>query len=108
MKTILKPQEQQPVSQDTTHSYWGISLATGGVVIAVVAFLLTILVRTAEQIEGGVSQIWQVGKLIANNTVHIPLLVRTNQIVAQIYQAAGGIKRATGRIERAVVGEPKK
>ncbi len=105
MKTLLK-QEQQ-VSSDTAHSYWWISLASGGVVIAVVALLLTILVRTAEQIEAGVSQIWQTGKMIANNTVHIPLLVRTNQIVTQIYQAAGGIKQSTERIERAVVNDAK-
>ena len=106
MKTILKQQQQVP--KDTVKSYWWISLATGGVVIAVVALLLTILARTAEQIEAGVGQIWQVGQLIANNTVHIPLLVRTNQIVAQIYQAAEGIRRSTGRIERAVVDDAKK
>lgn len=106
MKTLLKQQQQVP--KDTVNVYWSISLATGGVVIAVVAFLLTILVRTAEQIEAGVGQIWQVGQLIANNTVHIPLLVRTNQIVAQIYQSADGIKRSTGRIERAVVDDARK
>jgi hypothetical protein len=106
MKTIL--QQQQQVSKGTANVYWWISLVTGGVVIAVVAFLLTILARTAEQIEAGVGQIWQVGQLIANNTVHIPLLVRTNQIVAQIHQAADGIERSTGRIERAVVDDAKK
>ena len=106
MKTIL--QQQQQVSKGTANVYWWISLVTGGVVIAVVAFLLTILARTAEQIEAGVGQIWQVGQLIANNTVHIPLLVRTNQIVAQIRQAADGIERSTGRIERAVVDDAKK
>ncbi len=106
MNTLVK--QQQQVSKDTAHSYWWISLATGGVVIAVVALLLTILARTAEQIEMGVGQIWQTGKMIANNTVHIPLLLRTNQIVTQIYQAAGGIKRSTERIERAVVGDAKK
>ncbi len=106
MKTMLKQPQQVP--EDTVNTYWRISLATGGVVIAVVALLLTLLARTAEQIEAGVGQIWQVGQLIANNTVHIPLLVRTNQIVTQIYQAAGGIKRSTERIERAVVGDAKK
>src|SRR6266568_2480812 len=104
MKTIL----QQRVPKDTVKTYWQISLATGGVVIAVVAFLLTILARTAEQIEAGVGQIWQAGQLIANNTIHIPLLIRTNQIVAQIRQAADGIERSTGRIERAVVDDAKK
>ncbi len=104
MKTIL----QQQVPKETVHTYWWISLATGGVVIAVVALLLTILTRTAEQIQVGVSQIWQAGKLIANNTVHVPLLVRTNQVVAQIHQAADGISQSTGRIERAVTDGSRK
>lgn len=106
MKTVLK--QQQQVSKDTVNLYWWISLATGGVVIGVVALLLTILVRTAEQIQAGVSQIWQVGKLIANNTVHIPLLVHTNQIVAQIGEASDGIAHSTERISRAVAGDSKK
>jgi hypothetical protein len=46
-----------------------------------------------------------VGKLIANNTVHVPLLVRTNQVVADILPAADGIARATERIRRAVSGD---
>ena len=74
-------------------------------VIGAVAALLEILARTAEQIERGVAEIWRVGKLIANNTVHIPLLVRTNQIVADIARAADGIARAAARIQHTVGGE---
>ena len=32
-------------------------------------------------------EIWQVGKLIANNTVHVPLLGRINHNVAEISSA---------------------
>ena len=91
---------------DRTARNWQLSLAGGLVVIGAVAALLEILARTTEQIEGGVAEIWRVGKLIANNTVHIPLLVRTNQIVGDIARAADGIARATARIQQSVGGEP--
>jgi hypothetical protein len=93
-------------SASTIHAYWWVSLAIGVVVIAVVALLLQLLARTAEQIDDGAAEVWRVGKLIANNTVHIPLLIRTNQIAAMILAAAGGIASATGRIGRAVLGAP--
>jgi len=90
------------VSASTIQTYWWISLGLGLVVTIVVAILLSILARTAEQIHAGAAEIWRVGTLIANNTVHIPLLLRTNQIAAGILAAAGGIAAATGRIERTV------
>ena len=94
----------EQVSASTIQTYWWISLGLGLVVTIVVAILLTILARTAEQIQAGTAEIWRVGKLIANNTVHIPLLVRTNQIAVDILTAAGGIASATGRIEQTVTG----
>lgn len=90
------------VSAGTIQTVWWISLALGLVVTIVVAILLTILARMAEQIEAGAAEIWRVGKLIANNTVHVPLLMRTNQIAGDILAAVGGIAAATGRIEQAV------
>ena len=94
----------EQVSAGTIQTFWWISLALGLVVTIVVAILLAILARTAEQIQAGTAEIWRVGKLIANNTVHIPLLIRTNQVAAGILTAAGGIAAATGRIERTVTG----
>ncbi len=94
----------EQVSASTIQTYWWISLGLGLVVTIVVAILLTILARTAEQIRAGTAEIWRVGKLIANNTVHIPLLVRTNQIAGGILTAASGIAVATGRIEQTVTG----
>ena len=97
---------KERASNSTIATYWGISLAVGAIVIAVVAFLLNALTRTAEQINGGAAEVWRVGKLIANNTVHIPLLVRTNQVAAEILNASEGIAGATTRIKRAVTDEP--
>ncbi|GAC1638163.1 MAG: hypothetical protein NVS4B8_03710 [Herpetosiphon sp.] len=93
---------EEKLHHSTIVRYWRVSLGLGMVVIGAVAFLLTILDRTVTRIEGGAAEIWRVGKLIANNTVHVPLLIRTNQIVAEILPAADGIAQATGRIEQAL------
>jgi hypothetical protein len=93
----------QAIPQGTLVLYWWISLIAGVVVIIVVALLLTILHRTAEQIRTGVADIWSAGKLIANNTVHIPMLGRTNQLLAGVLDSADGLAQATERIQRAVV-----
>lgn len=87
------------LSPGAVYTVWGVSLALGVVVIVVVAILLTLIVRTAKQINEGVSEIWNVGQRIANNTVHIPMLHRTNQIVDGILERAGGIDGATAQIE---------
>jgi hypothetical protein len=76
----------------------------GAAVIAVVALLLSMLTRTVDQINSGVAAIWNTGKLIANNTVHVPLLVRTNQIVDEIISAADDITSESVRIRDAVTG----
>lgn len=89
-------------SRSSATTYWRIGLANGAVVIGAVALLLTVLARQVDQIEQRVARIWQVGKLIANNTVHIPALVRTNQLITHIYGAAQGITAATGRISSTV------
>ncbi len=100
----MQPVVKRQVPVAVIIRYWRISLGIGMVVIGAVALLLTLLARTAERIDQAAAEIWRVGKLIANNTVHIPLLVRTNQIVAEIMPAADGIERATARIEQATTG----
>lgn len=87
------------VSEGAAFTVWGVSLGIGVVVILVVAVLLALIVRTARQIEQGVAEIWTVGQRIANNTIHIPLLHRTNQVVDGILERAGGIDGATAAIE---------
>ncbi len=101
MQTALK----RGASQNVVVRCWKISLGIGLVVIGAVALLLSALTATVARIEAGAAEIWRVGKLIANNTVHVPLLVRTNQVVADILPAADGIARATERIQRAVGGD---
>ncbi len=93
---------------ETIVKYWRFSLAAGLAVIAVVAVLLETIARTAESIQDGTAKIWEVGKLIANNTVHVPLLVRVNQHVAAISGAADEIAEATGRIQQAATGGSRK
>ena len=88
------------VSEGAAYTVWWISLGIGVVVILVVAVLLTLIVRTARQIEGTAAEIWTVGQRIANNTVHIPLLHRTNQIVDGILERVSGIDGAAAAIER--------
>lgn len=93
------------VSEGAAYTVWWISLGIGVVVIVVVAVLLTLIVRAARQIEGAAADIWTVGQRIANNTVHIPLLHRTNQIVGGILERVSGIDEATARIEEHSRGE---
>ncbi len=94
------------VSPNVIARYWWISLGVGLVVIGAVGLLLSMLARTVTQIEAGATEIWRVGKLIANNTVHVPLLVRTNQIAADILAVADGIAGATKRIGQVVGAKP--
>ncbi len=98
----MESRSEQPLSPHTIVRYWQISLGIGLAVIGAVALLLTMLAATAAKIEVGAAEIWRVGKLIANNTVHVPLLIRTNQVIGQILPGADGIAEATGRIQRAV------
>ena len=98
----MEPFLRRPVTRDTIGRYWRISLGLGMVVIGAVALLLSALTATVAKIEAGAAEIWRVGKLIANNTVHIPLLVRTNQELGQILPAADRIAGATGRIQQTV------
>ncbi len=88
------------VSEGAGYTVWGASLGIGLVVILVVAVLLTLIVRTARQIDGAVSDIWTVGQRIANNTIHIPLLNHTNRVVDDILDRAAGIDGATAAIEQ--------
>ena len=88
------------VSPGAGYTVWWVSLGIGLVVILVVAVLLTLIVRTARQIDGAVSDIWTVGQRIANNTIHIPLLNHTNRVVDDILDRASGIDGATAAIEQ--------
>lgn len=86
------------VTADTIQTIWVLTLAIYGIVVLVVATLLTLIVREARRIRAGVSEIWNVGQRIANNTIHISLLERTNQIAERILNSAQGVVGATAAI----------
>lgn len=82
------------------HTVWGVSLVLGAVVLLVVWVLLHLVLRTAQRIEAGAQAIWVAGQGVANNTIHIALLRRTNHTAARILEAAGGVLRAVSAIRR--------
>ena len=77
---------------------WAISLAIAVVVLLVLVVLLTAVLRTAKQIDAGAKQVWTAGKQVANCTIQLALLHRTNQLVADILEGANGILHNAGRI----------
>lgn len=87
------------VTPETVQTIWAITLGVFVVVLIVVAILLTLILRTARQITGGVSAIWNVGQRIANNTIHIALLSRTNLVAGRILASAVGVVNATGGVK---------
>ena len=86
------------VSPEAVEKVWIVSLATYGIVVVVVAILLTLILRTAHQIKDGVAAIWNTGQRIANNTIHIALLNKTNFVAGKILQSAVGVVGATAAV----------
>ena len=86
-------------SADAVRTVWTVSLVVFTVVLLVVAALLTLILRAARDIRGGVSAIWNTGQRIANNTIHLALLEKTNAAVDQILTSAVGVIGATAAIE---------
>ncbi len=86
-------------SAATIERVWITSLVIFVVVLIVVAILLTLIVREARRIREGVSEIWNVGQRIANNTIHIALLDKTNRTAGKILQSASRVVGATGAIK---------
>lgn len=89
------------VSEEALTRAWIISLVLGLVVTIVVAILLILIRNTARKILAGVHQIWTEGKLVANNTIQIPIyLTVTNQVVSKIYDTAVKIVGGAAAIEQ--------
>lgn len=87
-------------SSGESYTLWGISLALAVVVLGVVALALTMILVTANRIDAGAKQIWTIGKQVANATIQLSLLKQTNQLVADILEAANGILHNALRIAR--------
>ena len=85
---------------------WWVSLALGLVVSLVVTVLLWLIHRTAATINGHVSGIWDVGQRVANNTVHIPALYKTNAVAGEILATALNINAGAAAIEAHAQGCP--
>lgn len=94
------------MTAEAIQQVWIVSLAVFVVVLLVVAGLLTLILTTAKQIHQGVSAIWTVGQKIANNTIHLALLDRTNYLAGLILKSAGGVAAATGAIATHANGCP--
>jgi len=89
------------VSEEALTKVWVICLVLGLVVTIVVAILLLVIRNTARKILSGVQQIWTEGKLVANNTIQIPIyLTVTNQVVSKIYNTAVKIIGGAAAIEQ--------
>ena len=85
---------------------WAIAIALALVVTVVVGVLLTSILRTAKDVAAGAAVVWANGQRVANNTIHIPLLYRTNEAAMAIRERAGGILATSNRIAAHARGCP--
>lgn len=94
------------MTPQTVYTIWWVSIILLLVVAGVVALLLTMVLRTARAILGVAGDIWTTGKMVANNTIHIPLLHETNRLAGAILDTAGQIVAGAGAIEQHAEGCP--
>ena len=87
-------------SEAAVTQVWIWSLVIYFVVVAVVALLLTMILMTTKQIKAGAGAIWVAGQKVANNTIQIPLLARTNHFVSKILDSAARTAGAVAAVEQ--------
>ena len=92
-------------SESAVAQVWIWSLVIYFVVVVVVAVLLTMILNTVKQIKGGAAAIWTSGQKVANNTIQIPLLARTNHFVTRFWIRRCG-RRGSGRCRAAAASCP--
>ena len=80
---------------------WWVALGVAAVVLVVVTILLEMIVRTAHSIHQGVSDVWTCGTQIAQNTVTLASLQRTNYLARALLRSASRIAAASARIRQA-------
>jgi K+ transporter len=93
-------------SLETVQRIWMITLAVYGLVVVVVAVLLTLILRAARDVRAGVSAIWTVGQRVANNTIHVALLDTTNHVAGAILTSASSVASATAALRDHARGCP--
>jgi hypothetical protein len=86
-------------SPETIREVWTYSLIVFTVVLLVVAVLLTLILRAAKDIRAGTLLIWNVGQRIANNTIQLAMLAKTNAAAIDILNSAVGVVGATAAIK---------
>jgi hypothetical protein len=79
---------------------WTLSLVLALLVTLIVALLLHAITRQAEDIRDSAVRIWEGGTRIANNTVHVPDLARSNGFSERILGQLPAIDRQLERIRR--------
>ena len=72
----------------SSHGYWWLALGIGLVAALVVAFLLSVLVRTVISIQKSVDGLLVVATQVAGNTANIPQLEATAPVLELIVQEA--------------------
>ena len=94
------------MNEGTVFVLWWVSLGVLLVVTGVVALLLTLVLGSARNIEHVAGDIWTTGKMVANNTIHIPQLMETNRYAGQILQTAKQIVAGSAAIQQHAEGCP--
>jgi hypothetical protein len=88
-------------SEGAVQLVWIVSLIIAVVVVGVVALLLHLVRETAKDIDQVAGDIWTQGKLVANNTIHIPtFLSKTNSVFSKIYENAVQILQGSAAIKQ--------
>ena len=72
----------------SANTLWAVSLGIGLVAALVVAFLLTVLVRTVDDIGASVRGLLEAAGKVAGNTSNIPQLEATAPVLAKIVDEA--------------------
>jgi hypothetical protein len=72
----------------SANTLWAVSLVIGLVAALVVAFLLTVLVRTVDDIGSSVRGLLDVAGKVAGNTANIPQLEATAPVLGLIVEEA--------------------
>lgn len=87
-------------AESTIRDVWIWSLVAYFAVVGVVALMLTLILAAVRRIHDGAAEIWTVGQKVANNTIQIALLQRTNHLAGRIRDAALVTAGAVDAIER--------
>jgi len=93
-------------SEQAAEFIWIASLVLGLIVALVVTVLLWLIHRTAVTIDGVASKIWDTGQRVANNTIHIPALAKTNAVAGKILVTALNINTGAEAIATHAQGCP--